>query len=142
MIPHYYIDFIITARMEGYRSQTEAWLKAHGVQYGKLIMWTGSKKEDRGVLRHADYKSDKINRLMPQDAIFIESSYNQAKRIFEKTGRQVLAVETMELIGGTDVGFDYHPIFEGFKKSEPHPLIVKAQKQESSGYTHTWLFPR
>jgi adenine/guanine phosphoribosyltransferase-like PRPP-binding protein/uncharacterized HAD superfamily protein len=142
MIPHYYIDFIITARMEGYRAQTVEWLKKHNVQYGKLIMWTGINKEDRGVMHHSDYKIDKINRLMPPDGIFIESSYSQAKRIFEKTNRQVICTDTMELIGGTDVGFDYHPIFEGFKKSELHPLIVKAQKEEKSSYTHTWLFPR
>ena len=142
LIPHYFIDFIITARMEANRPATEQWLKEHGVQYGKLIMWSGSKKEDRGLMHHSDYKADKINRLMPPDGIFIESSYNQAKRIFEKTGRQVIAVETMELIGGTDVGFDYHPIFQNFRKSEPHPLIVKPQIDNKKEYTHTWLFPR
>jgi hypothetical protein len=141
LIPHYFIDFIITARMEKYRPQTEAWLKKHNVHYDKLVMWKGNCKEDRHQ-HHSEYKIEKIKKFMPPDGIFIESDYIQAKKIFEGTGLQVLCTDSMELIGGTDVGYDYHPIFEGFKKSVEHPLIVKSQKEEIDKVAHTWLFPR
>ena len=54
---------ICTGRLEKYRSQTERWLKKHGIKHNDLIMFDGT-KEDRDrdhVNTVSDYKSRVFN---------------------------------------------------------------------------------
>ena len=48
----------------------------------------------------------------------------------------------MQLIGATNIGYEYHPVFEGFKKNQPHPeiVIVKTSDENGKPKIHNWLF--
>lgn len=86
-IPKSPIQAVVTSRFERHRSSTEAWLKRHGVRYGRLIM-----EPDDRPRRFADHKATAYEQLLDAK-LFVESSLKQAQRIFEKTGRPVLSIE-------------------------------------------------
>lgn len=90
---------ICTGRLEKYRTYTEAWLKKHNIQYGKLLMWQGTKEERDKNGRHkenvSEYKcdawknytgkfyidKDNIKYFESKPRFFVESCDEQAKLI-------------------------------------------------------------
>jgi len=67
------IKYVVTARLEKYRSITEEWLAKHGIKYHQLIMKQNPK------VNHWEYK---LNFLLqnPVD-LYIESDMKQSKKI-------------------------------------------------------------
>jgi hypothetical protein len=65
-VPRYKINSIVTARLEKYRPQTEAWLEANGVQYDNLFMLDlPSATERRRLKADAEFKSE-VYRNLPR----------------------------------------------------------------------------
>lgn len=92
IIPHFCIDVILSCRLEKYRPQTEAWLKRHQVRYNKLILWDLECKSQRQG-QNAQFKIKHILRIKP-DLIW-ESSYHEAREIWEKTRVPTLCFDEM-----------------------------------------------
>lgn len=83
-IPSKKIRAIITGRLETYRPQTEAWLKKHNVQYGRLIM-----RKDR-TIPHVQHKANNLVKF--SNAFFVEDEVFQAQNIHVLTRQPVLCV--------------------------------------------------
>lgn len=75
------VKFIITARKEIYRQETEEWLQKNNIPYEHLVMKPTSYKESDKV--NADYKAEVINRYKDNIKLYIESNDIQANRIAE-----------------------------------------------------------
>lgn len=90
------IGTLVTSRLERYRKETEAWLEAAGIQYGKLVMLDGVDAETRrrlglhGKFKGAYYRNDPAQ-------LFIESEPAQAAEIARISGKNVLCTETFTL---------------------------------------------
>lgn len=87
-IPSSKVNALVTSRLEKYRPQTEQWLKAHNVQYDKLIMLDLPSKEERqkqGV--HASHKSNYY--IESGLDLFVESEPAQALAIMKASGKPV-----------------------------------------------------
>jgi len=98
-IPQYKIPYIITSRLDKYRSETEEWLKKNNVQYDHLIMLTGYTAEERRRLGlHAAFKAEQYKKL-PDIQLFIESDRKQAEEISRLTGKLCFCASTDELFG-------------------------------------------
>ena len=97
-LPGHKVLGIVTSRLERYREETEDWLKRHGVSYGYLKMNPSSSPEERRMLcNHAEHKA-KAYKDEPKAIAFIESSFSQAKAIFQLTFKPVICTDTMTLI--------------------------------------------
>lgn len=96
-IPDYDIGYIITSRLEKWRPETEKWLAANGVKYGKLIMLDGVSAQERAAQGlHALFKAQKFGAL-PDARYFYESNRAQAQEIAHLTGKPCFCTETGEL---------------------------------------------
>lgn len=90
--PSYEIGWIVTARLEKYRSLTEEWLKKHGIKFRNLVMLdfpdkNSRRRNDPGAYYKANvYKSSKAN-------LFIESSPMLAQEIEGLSGKPVLCID-------------------------------------------------
>lgn len=91
----YQIPYIITARREAFRAESEAWLRRYRINYGRLIMFPGSFEERTST----DIGAWKANMCAEQNVgLFVESSLIQAQRIGELLGRTVLCTEEIQTI--------------------------------------------
>lgn len=91
--PTFEIAHIITARLEKYRPETEAWLKKNHIAYGDLIMSPYATMQERvNAKSHGRFKADYYSSLK-DTYIFIESSQWQAAEISEITGKAVFCLE-------------------------------------------------
>jgi len=92
-IPGCKIGTIVTSRKEKYRKETEQWLHKHNIKYHQLVMFNPGKKNDDNpaALKASVYKSMHY-------FLFIESSYYQATKINQLTGKPVLCTENFEMI--------------------------------------------
>ena len=98
-IPQYKIPYIITSRLEKYRSETEEWLSKNNVKYDKLIMLTGYTAEERRKLNlHAKFKAEQYKKLTDIQ-LFIESDRKQAEEIAKLTNKLCFCATTDELFG-------------------------------------------
>lgn len=86
------VGAIVTGRLEKYRPQTEAWLKKHGVRYGKLIMCPAKTNEERRTMNVAIWKASVY--ANPNYKLFIESNDSEARIIFERTGKPVWCIDS------------------------------------------------
>jgi uncharacterized HAD superfamily protein len=90
------IGYLVTSRLEKYRSLTEAWLAKHGIEYSALIMLDLPSKQERQRLGiHGSFKAE-FYQSCPA-VLFIESEREQARRIAALSGKPVLCTETQEL---------------------------------------------
>ena len=102
IIPTQPIGYLVTCRLEKYRSKTELWLKKYGVQYDHLIMLnapdaiTRLREFNQGEFKGAIYK--KTNCF-----IFIESSYEQAIDICSIAKKPVFCTENNQLIHSNEI---------------------------------------
>lgn len=91
------IGWIVTSRLERYRPQTEAWLLDHGIEYGELIMLDYPDSASRQSMRvHSAYKADVYRKTGAE--LFIESDIRQAVEIASLARRDVLCVDTMQIV--------------------------------------------
>lgn len=96
-LPTYVVGSLVTSRLEKYRSETEEWLKEHGVEYKRLYMLDLPDAETRRKLNaHAPFKA-KIYKKHPTAQLFIESEPHQALEITRRTGRPVLCISNQQL---------------------------------------------
>lgn len=97
MVPTRPIGWLVTSRLEKYRPQTEAWLRAAGIAYRELVMLDlPSAEERRRANAHGGFKAKVYEDL---DAVlFIESEHAQAEKIAELSGKPVLCLETNHLV--------------------------------------------
>lgn len=99
VIPTNRIGALVTYRLEKYRSVTEAWLMAHGVEYGELMMFPSMDREERNHrLGSAQYKAQ-IYGNAPWAQLFYESSAKQAETIHRLTGKPVWCYENGKMYG-------------------------------------------
>jgi len=77
---------IVTARLERWRPETEAWLRKWGVQWERLIMHPAAKASQRGDI--AAWKAQHYG--ASRCSFFCESSPEQAAEIFRLTGKPVV----------------------------------------------------
>ncbi len=97
IIPTKRIGNLVTCRLEKYRALTKEWLTRHGVRYDKLYMLDLPNKKARLTADcHAKYKA-KIYKDLGAP-FFIESSLRQAVDIAKFSGKQVLCMETGEMV--------------------------------------------
>lgn len=96
-IPSYFIPCLVTSRLEKHRIETETWLLKHKVNYGELIMLDLPNAEQRRKLGiHAKFKAEVYaNR---KEEFFIESNWEQAKKIFKITNKSVFCTYNDVLI--------------------------------------------
>lgn len=97
LLPGMPVGWIVTARLERYRPQTEAWLARHGVEYGQLLMLDypdGATRRRMGT--HSAFKADAYRRTGAR--LFLESSVRQAVEIAELARRDVICTDTMQLV--------------------------------------------
>lgn len=96
-LPTWPVRAIVTARLEKYRPQTEAWLQKHGVQYRELIMAPYATARERSLKRGFGHRKAEVYSKLargPKPAkIFVESEPAQAKLIAESTGLPVISFE-------------------------------------------------
>jgi orotate phosphoribosyltransferase len=98
------IGYIVTARLEKYREETEAWLKRHGIDHGGLHMIdlpTKAARMEKG--NRASFKAERYAALTVQlredgrdkpTELFVESNHGQARKISEITGKAVWCTDT------------------------------------------------
>lgn len=100
-VPSARIGWIVTARLEKYRPETEAWLRESGIDYGGLVMLDGvTATERRERSLHAPFKAEAISTY--DGSIFIESDPLQSRQIADISGRPVFCYGTRELLAPTD----------------------------------------
>ena len=75
------LRYIITARGERYRKETEQWLKTNRIKFGKLIMGPWKTKAEQDASDIGVWKAEQCKRLNIN--IFVESEPVQAQRIAE-----------------------------------------------------------
>jgi uncharacterized HAD superfamily protein len=96
-IPTGKIDYLITNRLEKYRTQTELWLSKNSIKFNKLIMLDLPGKEDR--LAQPDYYSHKADFYKNSDSsLFVESDINQAIEIANRSNKFVFCVDENVMI--------------------------------------------
>jgi orotate phosphoribosyltransferase len=91
------VRWLVTARLEKYRTATEEWLTANGVEYGELLMMD---YPDMAARRAANaYASFKAEIYRRTDALlFVESSPKHAGEIARLSGKCVFCVETRTMV--------------------------------------------
>lgn len=97
IVPKKRIGWLVTARLEQYRPETEAWLDRHGIEYDDLIMLDLPDKETRRKRgSHAEFKADVYR--SSGATLFVESDPRQAEEIAVRSNRPVFCFETKEMI--------------------------------------------
>lgn len=127
-IPRYRINSIVTARLEKYRAQTEAWLKANEIEYDNLFMLDlPSAAERRRAKAYARFKSE-IYRSKKDCWLFVESNTAQAREIRERSGKSVLAFQEMIYFSEGPTGkFRRSTTKSGFRKVIQHLIPRRAK---------------
>lgn len=106
-LPTKKIGFIVTTRLEKYRSQTEAWLKRYGIDYNSLVMLNVNSASDRR--RNIDQGEFKGEIYKKSDCVlFLESNYEQAIKICDVSNKAVFCVDNRKLV--TPAGLQSHII--------------------------------
>lgn len=89
------VPLIVTARLEKYRPQTEAWLSRWGIRWDKLVMGPWASLEER----RANYSSQFKGQAFADStcSIFVESDPRQALAIFKHAQKTVICPTTSEV---------------------------------------------
>ena len=96
LIPSGPVGWLVTCRLEKYRSLTEQWLQRHGVQYQQLYMMDLPTKAARlAAGSHASFKAQMYRST--NATLFLESSERQATEIARLTGKPVLCMDTRRM---------------------------------------------
>jgi orotate phosphoribosyltransferase len=91
------VRWLVTARLEKYRSQTEEWLTANGVEYSELVMMDyPDMAARRAANAYASFKAETYRRTGA--ILFVESSSALAAEIARLSGKSVFCLETRKMI--------------------------------------------
>ena len=97
ILPTYKIHSLVTNRLEKYRSDTEIWLKNHGITYDNLIMLDIPSKDKQQKWKI--YAKHKARYYKKSDTrLFIGSSFFEAKEICLLSGKDVYCMETNTMV--------------------------------------------
>ncbi len=102
------IPLIVTARIEKYRAETEAWLARHRIAYHQLVMHPAATLSERNRDDIAAYKASHFGEWAkhhvprPAPLMFIESDDRQARRIAALTGHLVVCPATSGIYRNTN----------------------------------------
>ena len=130
LIPTAPVGHIVTSRLETFRPETEAWLAEHGVAYGSLIMMDYPDRETR--MRMNTYSAHKAKTYRETGAtLFVESEIKQAVEIASLSKKEVLCIDTMQLIQPGSL-----PV------ARPGFPLVDTVAPELSRRVVRWLFPK
>ncbi|TXH16723.1 MAG: hypothetical protein E6R03_05020 [Hyphomicrobiaceae bacterium] len=94
------IPLIVTARIEKYRAETEAWLSRHGIRWQQLVMHPAKTLRERMRDNIPAYKARhyaawaKNHRPSPGPIIFFESEDRQAREIARESKLMVICPHT------------------------------------------------
>jgi uncharacterized HAD superfamily protein len=95
------IGWIVTSRLEKYRAETVQWLKDYSIHYRELRMLQLPTAEERRRLNcHAQFKAEQF--IQTGASWFIESNAKQAAEICQKSGKDVIELENMQLISSSE----------------------------------------
>lgn len=92
---------IVTGRMHIHRTQTTAWLNAHGVRHSQLWMLPAATERERAAIGPARFKARTY--AESNALLFVESCPIQAREIHELTGKPVIDFTNMIAHGATIV---------------------------------------
>ena len=96
-IPTFEIGYLVTCRLEKYRSDTEYWLNKNGIKYKNLIMMNFKTKEERIKSgSHGKFKGEQYKNLENTN-LFVESSAKQAREIANISGKTVFCTENSQI---------------------------------------------
>lgn len=96
-IPSKTVNYLVSTRLEKYRSETEKWLNKYNIKYNHLILLKCKTKKERQQTN--SYGAFKAEIYKNTDCfIFIESSLEQALDICKISGKQVFCTENQKLI--------------------------------------------
>lgn len=102
LLPTKKVGTLVSCRLEKYREETESWLKAHNVEYDKLILLDGVTAEQRRTMvNHGAYKAEAYQKT--DSVLFIESSYDEALEICRISGRPVFCIDNRQMITSDNV---------------------------------------
>ncbi len=94
LIPAFEIDFVISNRLERYRTITEEWLAKQGVRYKELLLWDIESKEER----EGKWAQNKVAYIVKTNPDIVwESSRDQASEIWKATKIPTLCLDEMIL---------------------------------------------
>ncbi|MGB3828341.1 MAG: hypothetical protein WA962_06140 [Ornithinimicrobium sp.] len=104
LVPGTEVGWLVTARLERYREQTEEWLRVNGIRYGELLMHPAATAEQRRQEQsHASFKAEVYRRTKAW--LFIESSIEQAVAIADIVRRPVYCTDRQVMVHpGVPVG--------------------------------------
>lgn len=105
-LPTYEVGWLVTSRLEKYRSETEKWLCRHSVKYRDLVMlenYTAEERRRSGI--HGKFKASIYSAVSAH--LFIESDAGQAEEIAHLSGKQVLCASTQRLFDPNVVSVQY-----------------------------------
>lgn len=129
-VPTVKIGALVSARLEKYRPQTEAWLAKHGIEYDELhLIDLPDAATRRAQGCHAKHKAAIYSRRK-ESMLFIESNSLQAQEIAKRSGRPVLCVDTRRM---------YYP--ESLVADATHVVKHKARRLKERIQTRlqSWL---
>jgi orotate phosphoribosyltransferase len=96
-IPSQPIGYVVTCRLEKYRTETEQWLSNYGINYQNLFMMNLPDKRTRVTQgSHGKFKAEIYKDL--EANIFIESSYRQSLEIASWAGKPVFCIENQRFV--------------------------------------------
>jgi orotate phosphoribosyltransferase len=97
IVPSCEIAWLVTCRLEKYRSLTEQWLQDNRIKYKRLLMRDFPDKASRQAAGdHAAFKA--LHYSTTKVSLFVESSLPQAVEIARLSGKPVYCIGTRQMI--------------------------------------------
>lgn len=124
-LPTDWVKAIVTNRLERYRDETEAWLRKHGVEYKELIMMDYPDGATRRQMNTYSAHKAKAYREDPEAKLFIESDIKQAIEIANLSRKEVLCIDTMQMIqpGGLPIARPGWPLTDDLAPTLPRRVV-------------------
>ncbi|MEM8598291.1 MAG: phosphoribosyltransferase [Bacteroidota bacterium] len=126
------VKAIVTNRLEKYRPETEDWLRRHGITFEHLIMMDYPDGATRR--RMNTYSAHKAKAYRETEArLFIESDIKQAVEIANLSQKQVLCIDTMQMIqpGNLPVARPGWPLPDAFEPTLARRVVRRLLSKEA-----------
>lgn len=91
-LPLQEVRAIVSARLEQYRPETEAWLEKYKIRYQELVLLNCTEQERHERNLHAEHKVAWFSNS--NSPLFIESDFHQAQHIHRRVSKAVLCPAT------------------------------------------------
>jgi len=134
IVPTQRIGYLVTCRLEKYRSLTESWLRKYGMEYDNLIMLNVPDAATRlRDIKQGEYKGNIYKNT--GCFIFIESSYEQAIDICKIAKKPVFCTENSQLIQPNEIQAHILNLINDWRitsKKTAHKIMGKLKKINQS----------